>query len=66
VIGIATALGIVPRIFWTPLHYSRVAVFAAMVWTVGVAAGLTTIVLNYTQGGPRSSRALGRAPSSVT
>jgi len=50
VAGIAVALWIVPRIFHTPLRYPRVAMFGAVVWTVGVALGVTAIALGYTQG----------------
>jgi cytochrome c oxidase cbb3-type subunit 1 len=48
--GIAVALWIVPRIFHTPLRYPRVAMFGAMVWTIGVALGVGAIALGYTQG----------------
>jgi cytochrome c oxidase cbb3-type subunit 1 len=50
VAGIAAALWIVPRIFHTPLRNPRVAMFGAVVWTVGVALGVTAIGLGYTQG----------------
>lgn len=50
VAGVAVALWIVPRIFHTPLRHPRVATFGAMVWTIGVAMGVTAIALGYTQG----------------
>lgn len=50
VAGIAAALWIVPRIFHTPLRHPRVAMFGAMVWTIGVAMGVTAIALGHTQG----------------
>lgn len=50
VAGIAVALWIVPRIFHTPLRHPRIAMFGAMVWTIGVASGVTAIALGYTQG----------------
>jgi cytochrome c oxidase cbb3-type subunit 1 len=48
--GIAAALWIVPRIFHTPLRHPRVAMFGAIVWSIGVALGVTAIGLGYTQG----------------
>lgn len=50
VAGIAVALWIVPRIFHTPLRSPRVAMFGAMVWTIGVTLGVVAIGLGYTQG----------------
>lgn len=50
VAGIASALWIVPRIFHTPLRHPGVAMFGAMVWTLGVGMGVTAIALGHTQG----------------
>jgi len=50
VAGIAVALWITPRIFHTPLRHARLAYFGAIVWTVGVALGVTAIASGWTQG----------------
>ncbi|MDQ9172364.1 cbb3-type cytochrome c oxidase subunit I [Oxalobacteraceae bacterium R-40] len=50
VAGIALALWIIPRIFHTPLRLPRLAYFGAVVWTVGVALGVTAIGSGWTQG----------------
>jgi cytochrome c oxidase cbb3-type subunit 1 len=50
VAGIATAVWIIPRIFHTPLRHPRVALFGAMLWSIGVGLGVAAIALGYTQG----------------
>ncbi|HEX9171159.1 MAG TPA: cbb3-type cytochrome c oxidase subunit I [Telluria sp.] len=50
VAGIATAVWIIPRIFHTPLRHPRVALFGAMLWSIGVGLGVVAIAFGYTQG----------------